>query len=206
MKAFSDWLYQTDPIELTGIVLSMIYLWLEIKAKMLMWLFGIVSSALMGWVFFKSGFYADMGLMGYYLIISIYGWIHWKTQNSDQKMPITHIKKAQTITSVVILSISYIVLLQILLHMPAVIGLKDSTYPYIDAFTVSASVVATWLLSQKVMEQWHIWIIVNIISTIMFALKGLHYTTILYVVYTIGSVLGLMNWSKDLIKQKEQTC
>ncbi len=72
MKTLIDSIFNSNPIEIIGIVLSLIYLYFEIKAKVLMWFFGIVSSAIMGIVFFQSGFYADMGLMFYYVIISNY--------------------------------------------------------------------------------------------------------------------------------------
>ena len=206
MRTFIEALSQTDPIELTGIILSMIYLYLEIRAKTLMWFFGIISSLLMAIVFFKFAFYADMGLMIYYVIISIYGWIHWnsnKTQSIVHELPIVRISKRQFIIGVLILVLGYFTLLQILLNAPEKIGLNASTYPYTDALTVAASIVATWMLAQKILEQWYIWIIVNTISTIMFAMKGLNYTTILYVVYTIGSIIGYINWLKNYRTQKE---
>lgn len=206
MQTIIEWFRQSDPVELTGIVLSLIYLYFEIKAKVIMWFFGIVSSALLAWVFFHAGFYADSGLMIYYIIISIYGWIHWNHKPTAQALPITNINRQQIRTSLLILVGCYALLLTILLKMPAIIGLKDSSFPFTDAFTVAASVVATWLLSQKVIQQWHIWLVVNIISAIMFSLKELHYTMFLYIVYTIGSVIGLVQWHKNLKAQKTPLC
>lgn len=206
MNTLIESILNSNPIEIIGIVLSLIYLYFEIKAKVLMWFFGIVSSAIMGIVFFQSGFYADMGLMLYYVIISIYGWIHWKKGSNEKQLPIIHITKKQALAAVLLLGVGYLVLLQILLHIPGIIGLKDSTFPYVDALTVAASMVATWMLSQKILEQWHIWIVVNIISTIMFAMKGLNYTTVLYLIYTIGSFLGYISWMKSYRAQTKTTC
>ena len=206
MNTLIESILNSNPIEIIGIVLSLIYLYFEIKAKVLMWFFGIVSSAIMGIVFFQSGFYADMGLMLYYVIISIYGWIHWKKGLNEKQLPIIHITKKQALAAVLLLGVGYLVLLQILLHIPGIIGLKDSTFPYVDALTVAASMVATWMLSQKILEQWHIWIVVNIISTIMFAMKGLNYTTVLYLIYTIGSFLGYISWMKSYRAQTKTTC
>lgn len=206
MNTLIESILNSNPIEIIGIVLSLIYLYFEIKAKVLMWFFGIVSSAIMGIVFFQSGFYADMGLMLYYVIISIYGWIHWKKGSNEKQLPITLLTKKQAIATVLLLGVGYLVLLQILLHIPGIIGLKDSTFPYVDALTVAASMVATWMLSQKILEQWHIWIVVNIISTIMFAMKGLNYTTVLYLIYTIGSFLGYISWMKSYRAQTKTTC
>lgn len=206
MNTIIESILNSNPIEIIGIVLSLIYLYFEIRAKVLMWFFGIVSSAIMGIVFFQSGFYADMGLMLYYVIISIYGWIHWKKGSNEKQLPIIHLTKKQALAAVLLLGVGYLVLLQILLHIPGIIGLKDSTFPYVDALTVAASMVATWMLSQKILEQWHIWMIVNIISTIMFSMKGLNYTTVLYLIYTIGSFLGYISWMKSYRAQTKTTC
>lgn len=206
MNTLIESILNSNPIEIIGIVLSLIYLYFEIKAKVLMWFFGIVSSAIMGIVFFQSGFYADMGLMLYYVIISIYGWIHWKKGLNEEQLQICHLTKKQAFAAVLILVVGYLLLLLILLHIPGIIGLKDSTFPYVDALTVAASMVATWMLSQKILEQWHIWIVVNIISTIMFAMKGLNYTTVLYLIYTIGSFWGYISWMKSYRAQTKTTC
>lgn len=206
MKTLIDSIFNSNPIEIIGIVLSLIYLYFEIKAKVLMWFFGIVSSAIMGIVFFQSGFYADMGLMFYYVIISIYGWIHWHKGSNEKQLPIGRITKKQTLWALLLLGVGYIVLLQILLYIPGIIGLKDSTFPYVDALTVAASMVATWMLSQKILEQWHVWIVVNLVSSIMFAMKGLNYTTFLYLIYLIGSFWGYIDWMKSYRAQTNTLC
>jgi len=188
-------------IEVIATLLSLIYLYLEVKEKKALWLFGILSSAIYAYVYFNSHFYADFGLMVYYVIISIYGWIHWiKGSQSNSTTPdltICRITLRQTIKLTIITSIIYGVILLILLYLPQYIGLSESSFPYIDAFTSAASIVATWMLSQKILEQWYVWIVVNAICIFMYFAKDLNTTAFLFIIYTIGSVIGLRTWIKN---------
>jgi len=68
----------TNWVEIVGVILSLIYLYLSIKQKVSLWIFGFLSSALYIVVFFQTKFYADMSLQFYYLVISVYGWLNWK--------------------------------------------------------------------------------------------------------------------------------
>ena len=202
-----DWLNSftlDDWIELIAMVLSLLYLYLEVKEKSLLWFVGIISSGLYAYVYFKTNFYADFGLMVYFVAISIYGWINWSKGGIDNKgkeLPIKRISANEILLSVVFGAAIYGLLLLVLLYLPGYIGLSSSSFPYVDSFTVAANIVGTWLLTRKVLEQWYIWIVVNFVCIIMYWLKGLNFTTFLFVVYTIGSVIGYFNWLR-LYKQQ----
>lgn len=187
-------------IEIIATILALIYLYLEVKEKKALWLFGILSSAIYAYVYFNSQFYADFGLMIYYVIISIYGWIHWVKGSQSDSQPdliISRITLKQTLNLLAITAVIYSIILLILLYLPKYIGLSESSYPYIDAFTSAASIVATWMLSQKILEQWYVWIVVNAICIYMYYAKDLKTTAILFIIYTIGSVIGLRTWIKN---------
>lgn len=184
-------------IEVIATILALIYLYLEVKEKKALWLFGILSSAIYAYVYFNSQFYADFGLMIYYVIISIYGWIHWVKGSQSDSQPdliISRITLKQTLNLLAITVVIYSIILLILLYLPKYIGLSESSYPYIDAFTSAASIVATWMLSQKILEQWYVWIVVNAICIFMYFAKDLKTTAFLFIIYTIGSVIGLRTW------------
>ncbi|HEX2976802.1 MAG TPA: nicotinamide riboside transporter PnuC [Bacteroidales bacterium] len=76
--------------------------------------------------------------------------------------------------------------------------LTDSPVPEWDSFITSLSIVATWMLARKIYEHWYLWIVVNTVSAVIFTVKGLHPTVILYIVYGIMSVAGLVEWRKSL--------
>jgi nicotinamide mononucleotide transporter len=201
-------LSQNEWIELVAAVLSLLYLYLEIKEKPLLWFVGIVSSALYAHVYFKSHFYADFGLQVYYVFISVYGWINWNKgagNSTEKQLPIRRISLVQIFYLLGSMALIYSVLLVILLYLPGYIDLSSSSFPYMDSFTVAASLIGTWMLTKKILEQWLVWIVINFISIIMFWMKHLDFTAILFIIYTIGSVVGYINWLKHYRNQKLQS-
>ena len=204
-----DYFLQLTPdklIELTAAVLSLLYLYLEVKENPWLWFVGIISSGIYTYVYFKNAFYADFGLMVYYVIISIYGWYFWikgaqVTEKSE--LPIQRINWKQTIVLTLTGVVIYTVLLVILLYIPEYLDLSSSSFPYMDSFTVTASIIATWMLTRKILEQWILWIIINVLSVFMFWLKDMNYTMLLFVIYSVGAVIGYIRWIKHYQGQNE---
>jgi nicotinamide mononucleotide transporter len=138
-----------------------------------------------------------MGLQFYYVFISIYGWYNWAFGGKKEINKILHI----TVTSAklwVKLFIANAILFVIISYI--LINHTDSTIPYWDAFTTAASIVATWMLAQKKIEHWLIWIVVDIVSLGLYIYKDLFATVILFAVYTILALIGYLEWRKDLKK------
>jgi len=194
-----------DYIEISGAILALIYLYLEIKGHFLMWIIGILASIFYLVVFYKSAFYADMGLQLYYIVISIVGWYWWlkgigKTPEIGLNigLPITRISLNLGIKLAIIVVLLYIFILFSLLYLPSYLHLTGAALPYLDAFVFSASMLATWMLARKIMEHWIIWVVVNFLSVGMFLFKNLEVTSGLYFIYGIGSIIGYLKWSKQL--------
>ncbi|MDP4239100.1 MAG: nicotinamide riboside transporter PnuC [Bacteroidota bacterium] len=183
---------QTNWVEIVGVILSLIYIYLSIKQKVSLWIYGFLSSALYIVVFFRTKFYADMSLQVYYLVISVYGWFNWKLgkPSSEKELPAT---KASTrlmlqlaVSSIVIYVIYYLILSRF----------TDSTIPKADSLVGMLSVVGTWMLARKLLENWLVWIVADGIATGLFIYKGLYPTAILFVIYTVMSVAGYWQWKK----------
>jgi nicotinamide mononucleotide transporter len=185
-------------VEIVGAILGVLYVFLSIKQKVSTWLMGLLSSALYIYVFLKSGFYADMSLQVYYVWISIYGWILWaggkQTDHGKETLPVTTTSKKKSLIlvfiSLVLWALIWIVLKQF----------TNSPVPVGDSFITALSIVATWMLARKKIEQWLVWIIVDFVSIILFIYKGLYPTTILYFIYTVAAIWGYIEWKKDLKK------
>ncbi|HPW66044.1 MAG TPA: nicotinamide riboside transporter PnuC [Salinivirgaceae bacterium] len=184
-------------IEVTAVLLSFIYMYLSVRQNILLWLFGLISSALYIYVYYKSLFYADMSLQAYYVVISIYGWMHWNKGSGDQKsVKVTSASVKVLIGTVLASLILWFVIYKIL-------KLTNSDVPVGDAFTTAAAIVATWMLARKLLENWLFWIIIDSVSVILYVYKGLWATTLLYVVYTIVAVIGYFSWKRDMISNVE---
>ena len=182
-------------IELLGTILSLIYLYLSIKEKIGLWIFGFLCSALYVIVFFQSGFYADMSLQFYYLVVSVFGWINWRkkdiTENKTETLHITSLSKTQFAQYSIATVLIYIVYYLILRY------LTDSTIPIMDSVVGALSVVATWMLAKKKIENWLLWIVADGIAIGLFIYKGLYPTAVLFMVYTVMAVVGYFEWKKS---------
>lgn len=192
-----EWLL-SNKIELLGAILGILYIFFSIKQSILTWPIGLVTSALYIIVFYQSKFYADMGLQAYYVIISIYGWYFWlkgKTSVNNNPVKVKSVNNKLWFKLIGISVFLYVVLLIILLN------LTDSDVPYMDSFTTALSIVATWMLAKKYIEQWLIWIFVDLFSSGLYIYKNLWPTVILFLVYTIMAYLGYIKWKKDLKPQ-----
>jgi nicotinamide mononucleotide transporter len=186
-------------VEISGALLGVMYVFLSVKQNILTWLMGLLSSVLYIYVFFDSGFYADMTLQFYYVWISIYGWIIWArgkpTDQGKEALPVTNTSKKLAFILIVVSLILWALIWFILKKF------TNSPIPVGDSFVTSLSIVATWMLARKIIEQWLVWILVDFVSLLLFLYKGLYPTSILYAIFTIVSVWGYFEWKKDLIKR-----
>lgn len=190
-----NWLLN-NYIEVLGAVTGLIFLYLEIKQNIWLWPLGIATSAFYIYVFFASKFYADMSLQFYYLVISVYGWWHWlyggKT-SSKRELPISRTTSKQWI-GISFVSLGLFVLLTFILKR-----YTDSPVPIGDAFVTALSITATWMLAQKLIEQWWIWVVVNLVSLALFIWKDLYPTSVLYFFYFSMAVVGYFQWRKEMV-------
>lgn len=184
-------------IEVAGAIVSLIYLWFSIKQLIWLWPFGLLSAVFYIAVYLTSGFYADMGLQVYYVIISIYGWYHWsrgKRGNSNEATPL-QITKTPVRLMFALFGI-FLVLWGILWLI--LDRLTNSTIPFWDAMTTAGALVATWMLARKLLEHWLVWIVVDTVSLMLYIWKELYATVILFVVYAILAVSGYIQWKKSM--------
>jgi nicotinamide mononucleotide transporter len=194
-----SWLTE-NYIEVLGCITGLIYLFFSIRQIIWLWPLGIVTSFLYIFVFFDSKFYAGMALQGYYLLISIYGWYYWlkgEKNSGGTKIPVKKSNLKEWTVFILITSILSIVIGY---------GLDqytDSPLPYWDAFTTSGSIVATWMLARKYLENWLFWIIVDFVSMGTYIYKELYPTVFLFFVYTTMAGIGFINWKKDYKKSKK---
>ena len=199
--AQTDWVRVTD---IAGTVLGLIYLWLEFKANIWLWLVGIIMPIVHGYTYLGSGLYADFGMEVYYVLAAIYGFIVWKLgtkKEGDKKRekPITHFKAQAIVPVALVFAALWAGIWWIL------VTFTNSTVPVLDAFTTSLSMVAMWALAQKWVEQWLLWLVVDAVCCGLYIYKGIPFTAGLYGFYTIMAVLGYRNWLRLMRKQQQPT-
>ncbi len=197
----TDWITE-NIIEIFGAVTGIAYVILEIKRNILLWPLGIITSAVYIYVFGSNGFYANMGLQGYYLVISVYGWYAWRRLHKERSdavprkregpgsgMDVMRIGLKTAIICLVITLVLWGLLWYVLDRW------TDSPVPGWDGLIASMSVVATWMLTKKYLEQWYVWIVANAIATVVYLASGLYPTAVLFFVYFVMAIVGVRAWS-----------
>lgn len=178
-------------LELTGTLVGLIYLWLEYRASVWLWAANIVMPLIYIFVYYDSGFYADMGINVYYLVASLYGWIMWRRgTGAGEELPMSHTPRESLLPFTAVFLVLWGVIWFVLTRF------TDSTVAVGDAFTTALSVVALYMLAKKYVEQWLVWIVVDVVCAALYIYKGLYPTAILYLLYSVVAWFGYRRWLK----------
>ena len=184
-------------LDILGFVVGFVYLVLEYKASIWLWLASIVMPAIDMVLYFKAGLYADFGMAIYYCLAGVYGYMSWKWfKRSDQRSerrgerPVTRYKRAHILPSAAALLLLWFGIWWMLTHW------TNSTVPVADAFTTALSIVALWALAQKYAEQWLLWLVVDVVCCILYVRKGIPFKAAIYGIYTVVAIFGYRKWLK----------
>jgi nicotinamide mononucleotide transporter len=195
IHALQAWWQAQSLLEVIGVITGLLCVYLAAKNIIWNWPFAIISVAIYIIIFYHSHLFADMGLQFYFLAMNIYGWYFWsKKPASQEKTPVLRIKKMEIILSVIAVIVFTFLLGSVLKYTTA-------SYPFIDSFCTACSLVAQIFLARKVLENWLIWIFVDIIYVGVYVFKGLHLTAVMYAIYVAIALLGYIDWKRDWKKQ-----
>ena len=180
-----------SPLELVSFILSVLTVWLNIRQKHWAWLFSIVSSATYGVVFYEARLYGDMGLQLVFIAVSVWGWYQWlHGDDSHEQLPVTRLDGRGRLACAAGWLIGFGVLAWFLKHY------TDTDVPRADGFLTAGSLVGQLLLSRKKVENWHVWIIVDVLYVGLYVHKHLMLTAVLYALFVLMALVGLRAWHK----------
>jgi nicotinamide mononucleotide transporter len=193
------WGYPMSYLELFGTLSGLLTVWLAAKAHVLTWPTGLVNNLAFFLIFYQVQLYSDMFLQIYFFVISLYGWWNWRRNANQPNRNITVLPTRQrllligiTITSVPLVGYG---MSQIHLYFPKYLP-QPASYPYADAFTAVLSIVATLTMAQKKIECWILWILVDVVSIGLYAMKDICLISLEYVIFLGICLLGLWQWTK----------
>ncbi|WP_321817404.1 MULTISPECIES: nicotinamide riboside transporter PnuC [unclassified Paraburkholderia] len=190
-------------LEIIGVVVSALAIWLTARRKMLCWPVGLASVALYGWIFFDARLYSDALLQGAFGVLQVYGWQRWFAQ--QRRDAGQESEAAQAVVPVVpVGGVSFARLAPDLL---AAVGLSvllgaamahftDAALPWVDASLTAFSLVAQYWTGRRYIASWTLWIVVDVIYVGMFVFKGLYLTAGLYAAFLVLAALGWRDWSR----------
>ena len=185
-------LFSTTPLELISFVLSVMTVVLNIRQLHWAWLFAIVSSATYAMVFFDARLYGDMALQGVFIAVSIWGWYQWLHGGASRApLAVSRCSTKGLIYSAIGWAVGFVILAVFLGRF------TDTDVPNIDGFLTAGSLLGTALLSRKKVENWTVWIIVDILYVGLYVYKGLMLTAVLYALFVVLAGIGLLAWQRD---------
>ena len=184
-------------LQVVGIILGLIYLWLEYKANIWVWVVGSIMPLVHGTLYLTKGIYADAAMQLYYVLAGVYGLVVWlRKPNAANKDKHEGEIRHTPMRWILPLASVYVVLHVVLYFLLS--EFTDSTVPFFDAMSTALCIVAMWMLSRKMVEQWLVWLVVDMISVGLYLYKGIPLTAGLYTIYCILAVAGYLRWRKQV--------
>ena len=193
-QQYSDYQTLDISLEIIAVVFGILGVWFSKKNNILVYPTGMISTSIFTYLLFKWSLLGDMMINAYYFMMSIYGWYIWTRKVNNIVTPISKVSSPEKITSLIIFFFSLSFVYGIYNYFD-----KWGSYTsYIDNFTTAIFFVAMWLMANRKIENWIFWIIGNIISIPLYFYKGLTFTSIQYIIFTVIAISGYYTWKKIL--------
>jgi nicotinamide mononucleotide transporter len=190
--AFTLWGAPATWLELIAVVIALVMVGFNMRVNPLAWPLAIVSSLLYFLLFWDSRLYGEAGLQLFFVVVALWGWWQWLrgTMDDGTALQVRTLPRRVALGCIVALALAWPALALFLDHR------TDSDVPWFDAFPTAASLVGQWLLGRKYVENWGVWLVVNVVSVALFAFKGLWLTVLLYAVFVVLSAVGWRAWQR----------
>ena len=184
--------------EVLAVVFGIVSVYLSTREHIWSWPTALVNVGLYFVVFYEAKLYADMGLQVVYFGLSLYGWYEWLYGGANRTE--LHVSRTTRPLGVRLLIIGIV--------CAAVLGtllarFTDAALPYVDSATTSTSLVAQWMMTRKILENWAVWMAVDVVYVGMFIYKHLYLTAGLYTVFFVLAVMGYVQWKRSLAERRE---
>ena len=178
-------------LDILTTILGLIYIWLEYRAHIALWVIGVIMPALDIVLYWQHGLYGDAGMACYYTFAALYGFYVWKfvkTRKKKEPLPIIFMPRRQYLPTIVFFFVAWAAVYYFLITW------TDSTVPLLDSFTNALSFVGLWALARKYVEQWVFWMVVDGVCTFLYIKKGIPFKAMLYGLYVVIAIAGYLKW------------
>lgn len=186
---------ETSVFEWAAVLTGVLYVILAAKKIILCWLFALISTGVFIFICFKEKLFIESGLQVFYFAMAIYGWINWrKDEKKDlpiQMWPLKYHLINILLSTLVALGLGYL--------MGTV---TDQQSPYLDAFTTIFSLTATFMVAQRVLENWIYWIVIDVGLAYLYSSRGLELAGLQYFIFSIIAIFAWYSWYKYYKTQK----
>lgn len=185
--------------ELSGLITGILAVVFLIRQQILTWPFGIAYVLVSFVVFWEARLYGDFLLHVIFLILNIYGWVHWVKGAQNKELPVTKLELKPSLVILGITGLMIFVFGKFLIAIPSLFeGVEPASLPYWDSTTSMLSVTGIWLQARKKIDNWYYWLAVDILATGIYFYKGIYFYAVLYLIYIGMAVAGYLAWKKTL--------
>jgi nicotinamide mononucleotide transporter len=185
----------TSLIEVIAMLTGLAGVYLTIRQSVWCFPVGIINVALYAYIFFSPGIqlYADALLQCSYIVLLFYGWYKWSTRKESEKVILPSL-----MNKTVLMKVLTVILLSTIALALFLSNFTNASFPWIDSALTCASLAAQWMIARKSIENWIVWIIVNIVYVPLYLVKQLPLTAFLYAVFLLMAVNGYREWKADM--------
>jgi nicotinamide mononucleotide transporter len=177
--------------EITAVIFGIAYVLLAAKESLWAWFFAFFGTLIYTILFWDGALLSSALLNFYYMIMAVYGFVLWRGVNlSSEELVITSWSFSKNLT---------VVILGVIVSL--VVGYLSATYTpakfaYLDGFVMIFSVIATWMLAHKILENWIFWIVIDAAAVVLYWKSGYHATIVLFTLYIGLALYGHFTWRK----------
>lgn len=197
---FTIWDYQMSYIEFFGTLLNVISVFLIVKKNIWNWIIGNLGVILFASLFYQVHLYADLFEQVFYFVTGVIGYFMWKS-NSKGRDEIAIRKLTdddKTIVAAVVV-FGTVILYNIIINLDNWFPKQfptEASYPWLDTGTTVVSFVATYLMMKRYLENWYLWITVDIVGIWLYWKKDVPFIAALYVMFLVLATKGAIEWRK----------
>jgi nicotinamide mononucleotide transporter len=192
--------YPLSYVEFIATFFGLFSIWLATKQVIWTWATGLINIVSSFIVFYQVQLYSDMFLQVYFFVTNIYGWLIWKNQFQGNR-PVTALSRNARVLLFVLIMVSTVVfgilVKNIHLFFPKLF-IHPASFPFIDTFIAIASIIGTILLAKRIIDNWALWLIVDVICLFVYAFKNIMLISFEYGVFCLLAYLGLFSWQKSI--------
>ena len=201
--------YPMSYIEFFGTVFNIWCVYLAAKNRIATWPVGIVGIFCYAFLFYQIQLYSDLAEQIFFFFASLYGWYIWlkivrKKEAERQDVLRATVKEKMIYAAIVVLGtmgMGYL-MSNIHIYFPGFFPLPAS-FAYLDAFTTVLSFLAQFIMAQKKIECWYLWILVDIIGICLYYIKGVKFIALEYAMFLVLATKGLLDWRVQLFATKK---
>lgn len=206
--------YALSWIEAIGTVFGLLCIWCASREQIINYLFGLINVTLFAAIFFQIQLYASLLLQIFFFAANIYGWYAWsrQTENNEAALKVRWLSRQQTmavggvcVVAILLMTLFidpvFAMLTRIMLALLQVVGvhvampeLQPDAFPFWDSTMLVLSIAAMLLMTRKYVENWLLWVVIDVISVVIYAIQGVYAMSLEYVLLTAIAVMGSYSW------------